>query len=283
MKTIAIFTPKGGTSKTTSTFNIAGCLAKQGKKVLVIDADRQQNLTRRFLSYQLTDGLNYFYDKNTLEHLFMSPKEINDAIYPVMFPTKSNGQIKRRGIDIIFCSPVEFGYTPNAETLSLSLMHGGVEKGNFKKALDNIRKTRTHMYEYDYCLIDFHPAYNEFAKEILKACDYIIAPIEADENSSDGIAQEIADIKQLTIEENTNVKLLGFYLARVKKTGNYAAQKVESIKEDLGDYAFNTIIIEDDEVKWSLEAGVPLAWAKRNAPVTKAYYNLIEEIERKIV
>ena len=44
-KVIAITNQKGGVGKTTITFNLGVALAKQGKRVLVVDVDSQSNLT----------------------------------------------------------------------------------------------------------------------------------------------------------------------------------------------------------------------------------------------
>lgn len=57
VKKIALFNHKGGVSKTTTTFNLGWKLAEKGKKVIIVDADPQCNLTGMVLGYK---GLNEF-------------------------------------------------------------------------------------------------------------------------------------------------------------------------------------------------------------------------------
>ena len=45
MPTIVIANEKGGTGKTTTAASVAACLAERGESVLVVDLDRQANLT----------------------------------------------------------------------------------------------------------------------------------------------------------------------------------------------------------------------------------------------
>jgi cellulose biosynthesis protein BcsQ len=58
MKSIAVFTNKGGVGKTTLLCNLAAILAKHGKKILVVDADPQTNATQ------------YMFDDEVLEEVY---------------------------------------------------------------------------------------------------------------------------------------------------------------------------------------------------------------------
>ena len=48
MKIITIWNLKGGTGKTTTTFNLAANLAKDNNRILLLDIDMQANLTSFF-------------------------------------------------------------------------------------------------------------------------------------------------------------------------------------------------------------------------------------------
>ena len=70
MKKIAIFNHKGGVSKTTTVFNVGWKLAKTGKRVLLVDADSQCNLTQYALGLK---NFEEFYSKQ-------NPNNIKEAL-----------------------------------------------------------------------------------------------------------------------------------------------------------------------------------------------------------
>src|ERR1700683_1962016 len=56
-KRIALFNHKGGVGKTTLTVNVAAALAALGKRVLLVDADPQCNLTSYLVESDVVDDL----------------------------------------------------------------------------------------------------------------------------------------------------------------------------------------------------------------------------------
>ena len=73
-KIYMIGSQKGGTAKTTTTFNLAYCLRKMGKRVLAVDFDSQANLTTCF-GVEDTGVL-----EDTIGHLMMA--QIEDGKMP---------------------------------------------------------------------------------------------------------------------------------------------------------------------------------------------------------
>lgn len=285
---IAVYNRKGGATKTSTVFNVAGVLAKKyKKKVLVIDLDGGQgNITSRFLREDIDDyakmGLDFFEGKVTMEDLFVDPTKVNEAIYSSRIGVRNGSLAKKRGVDIIPFKPesTEKDYDYNdIERMLLLEDDKEVRYSYMKQILGNIRRTRSHPYDYDFILIDFPPSLTELCYCALASVDYILVPSVVDINSLEGFQGILNTVNTLKTKGiNPNVELLGLFLARLKPVSSYDSQMIVYLKELLGNTMMETAIRESDELRWSSHNSVPLCWTKRNHPITKDYEHLTMEI-----
>lgn len=171
---LAIYNHKGGVGKTTLTVNIAAALARQGKRVLLVDSDPQCNLT----SYYLTDD---FVD----ELLSTSDSPRGRTIWSALKPVYENATQPRN------VAPVE----TNEE--NLLIVPGDIQLSKFESELDDLwrqcfqRKARGYngtialsklvnilsdTYKFDFVFYDCGPNIGALNRAILLDVDHFIVP-----------------------------------------------------------------------------------------------------------
>ena len=128
VKVIAVANQKGGVGKTTTAVNLAACLAKEGRKVLLIDSDPQGNAT---------SGLGF--DKRDVK------KCIYDALINEVPMADTLKHTAYENLDVIPATIQLAG----AEIELVSLMN---REGRLKNALERIK------HDYDYVIIDCPPS-----------------------------------------------------------------------------------------------------------------------------
>lgn len=186
-KIIGIMNYKGGVGKTTTTVNLGTALWILGKKVLLVDADQQCNLS---LNMKFSQEGN-----DTLDELMRGKaKEI-----PVWerYP----------GLD----------YIPASDSLqSIELYLQSLTGGNY--VLKNILDTLSPMY--DYILIDCAPKRGILNTNVLIASDEILIPSDCGPYSVTGLDTLKKDIDEIQSRPyfNQSLKLLGFVLTKYEKS-----------------------------------------------------------------
>ena len=204
---IIIANQKGGVGKTTTTIELAAILAREERKVLVIDFDQQCNLS----NYVAADK-----DYPTIYNVLQSHVDIKEAIQNIG----------------------EFDVITSAQALSKADKEFSEQGDMFllDTALDEI------IDDYDYILIDNSPSRGQLLNMSYFTADYIIIPTECDTGAQDGIVAIFNDIERL---KNVKVplshaKVMGIILNKYEKTQMHeiAYESIKELAKDMGQDSF---------------------------------------------
>ena len=176
MKKIAIFNHKGGVSKTTTAFNIGWMLSKLDKRVLLVDADSQCNLTMMFLG-------NTAFDK------FMSENNTNnimDALAPAFKgkprPVVAIDCIENKRNKNLYLLPGSLDLTSYEVALAMSFNFSdtlGVT-ANLPGAFSYLINKCCEKYDLDYAIIDMNPSLSAINQDLVLSSDYFFIPSSPD-------------------------------------------------------------------------------------------------------
>ncbi|MFM5459605.1 ParA family protein [Aeromonas veronii] len=208
MKIVSVINYKGGVGKTTVTSNIAGELARRGKKVLILDMDAQASLTFSFIS---PDAWNqHLKDTMTIKNYFDNISQGNPPINLnnlIVAPQAVNSYISNYGSNgCIHLISSHLGLI-NVD-LELATLLGGANlnqaKQNYIKVHGRLRKSIKECASsiYDIVLIDCPPNFNIVTKNALIASDEILIPAKPDYLSTLGIDYLHRSVNQLVREYN---------------------------------------------------------------------------------
>lgn len=174
MKKIAIFNHKGGVSKTTTSFNLGWSLSKQGKKVLLVDADSQCNLSMYALGQDKFES--HYVDKP------------NDNIYSALVPAfKSQPRLIQpvtcpQIADNLYLLPGHLDFTENEVQLGIAMQlssaFGSME--NLPGAINYLINETAEQYDIDYVIFDMNPSLSAINQDIFVCSDYFIMPSSPD-------------------------------------------------------------------------------------------------------
>lgn len=231
---VAVFNQKGGISKTTTSTNLAVCLAAYGKSVVVIDLDSQADSTKSLgVDSKLRQGV---FD------LFINRIPVGEVIQPTPF----------EGVRVI-------PSTYNLAGIELKLS----ELQNSQRTLSAILATAE--LDCDYVVIDCPPALGILPLNALAAANAVIIPVTATPYANDGLLRTLPSIKYVQEGLNKSLLLQGV-LFTIHDRDKTARRIADLIRARLGGTVYRSQIPRDTMVIEAATAALPVCiYAPRSA------------------
>ena len=196
-RVISVANQKGGVAKSTTTLNLGVGLVRQGKKVLLIDADPQGSLTA---------SLGY-----------VEPDDIGTTLATIMMNIINDEEIAE-----------EEGILHHEE--QVDLLPANIELSALEVTMSNVMSRELIMKEYidtmrsryDYILIDCMPSLGMMTINALVASDTVLIPVQAAYLPVKGLQQLIRTISMVKKRLNRKLTIQGILLTMVDFRTNYA-------------------------------------------------------------
>ena len=224
-KVIALTNQKGGVGKTATAVNLGVCLSKQGKKVLLVDADAQANLTMS-LGYPRPDDL-------PISLATIMQDIIDDKLFDVQKGILHHSE----GVDLL-PSNIELS------GLEVRLINAISRERVLTTCINEVKKN------YDYVLIDCMPSLGMLTINALAAADSVVIPTQPHYLSAKGLELLLRSVSKVRRQINPHLRIDGILMTMVMPRTNISKEVTALVRSAYG----QNIKVFDAQIPHSIRA-----------------------------